>query len=253
MKPGEKYIIEIESVSKMPKGDIAFIKGFNALVFDQYGLNHLENLYSTDRLKAEAKMRGDEYRRGFDDGTANQKIEAIKEIKAAYKRGLADGIAGTPATKPEIDAARQKGHSDGMDDAWSMIRTMYSGMAFGTLRRIFNMPDAGTTNIVMEIIRAFPAAEVKKRLDAYEKEKEENEAYEKERRQRETIVPGDEAKYRLSDWTFVVTKVDGEFISGFSADGSHFCDKYSCNWEKTGRHFDLSKLFFQFIDGGEGA
>lgn len=221
MKPGEKYIIEIESVSKMPKGDIAFIKGFNALVFDQYGLDKLENLYSKDRIRAEAKMRGDE-----------------------YSRGLADGIAGTPATKPEIDAALQLGHAKGMDDAWSMIRTMYSGMAFGTLRRIFNIQDADTTNIVMAITRAFPAAEVKKRLDAYEKEKEQKE--------KETIVPGDEVKFKLSDRTFVVTRVDGEFISGISADGNQFCDKRSCNWEKTGRHFDLSKLF-QFMGGGDGA
>lgn len=212
MKPGEKYIIEIESVSKMPKGDIAFIKGFKTLVFDGYGLAQLRR---------------------------------AEEISDAYKRGLADGIAGTPATKQEIDAALHLGHSKGMDDAWSMIRTMYSGMAFGTLRRIFNMQDADTTNIVMEIIRAFPAAEVKKRLDAYEKEKEQKE--------KETIVPGDEVKYRRSDRTFVVTKVDGEFISGFSADGSQFCDKCSCNWEKTGRHFDLSKLYFQFIDEGDGA
>lgn len=211
MKPGEKYIIEIESVSKMPKGDIAFIKGFKTLVFDGYGLAQLRR---------------------------------AEEISDAYKRGLADGIAGTPATKQEIDAALHLGHSKGMDDAWSMIRTMYSGMAFGTLRRIFNMQDADTTNIVMEIIRAFPAAEVKKRLDAYEKEKEQKE--------KETIVPGDEVKYRLSDTTFVVTKVDGQFINGFSADGSQFCDKYSCNWEKTGRHFDLSKLF-QFMGGGDGA
>lgn len=211
MKPGEKYIIEIESVSKMPKGDIAFIKGFKTLVFDGYGLAQLRR---------------------------------AEEISDAYKRGLADGIAGTPATKPEIDAALHLGHVKGMDEAWSMIRTMYSGMAFGTLRRIFNMQDADTTNIVMEIIRAFSAAEVKKRLDAYEKEKEQKE--------KETIVPGDEVKYRLSDRTFVVTKVDGEFISGFSADGSQFCDKRSCNWEKTGRHFDLTKLF-QFMGGGDGA
>ena len=202
MKPGEKYIIEIESVSKMPKGDIAFIKGFKTLVFDGYGLAQLRR---------------------------------AEEISDAYKRGLADGIAGTPATKPEIDAASQKGHADGMDEAWSMIRTMYSGMAFGTLRRIFNMQDAGTTNIVMEIIRAFSAAEVKKRLDAYEKEKEQKE--------KETIVPGDEVKYRQSDTTFVVTKVDGQFINGFSSDGSQFCDKHSCNWEKTGRHFNLDPLF----------
>lgn len=244
MKPGEKYIIEIESVSKRPKGDIAFIKGFNALVFDQYGLNRLENLYSTDRLKAEAKMRGDEYRRGFDDGTAYQKNEAMKEIKAAYKRGLADGIAGTPAPKPEIEAARQKGHAEGMDDAWSMIRTMYNEMAIGELRLIFNMADVDTTNIVMAILNAFPAAEVKKRLDAYEKEKEQKE--------KETIVPGDEVKYRRGDTTFVVTQVDGQFISGFSADGSQYGGKFSINWEKTGRHFDLNNLF-KFMGWGDGA
>lgn len=211
MKPGEKYIIEIESVSKMPKGDIAFIKGFKTLVFDGYGLAQLRR---------------------------------AEEISDAYNRGLADGIAGTPATKHEIDAALHLGHVKGMDEAWSMIRTMYSEMTIGTLRQIFNMQDVDAANIVMAILNAFPAAEVKKRLDAYEKEKEQKEE--------KTIVPGDEVKFKLSDRTFVVTKVDGEFITGFSADGSQFCDKRSCNWEKTGRHFDLSKLF-QFMGGGDGA
>lgn len=213
MKPGEKYIIEIESVSKMPKGDIAFIKGFNALVFDQYGLDHLRR---------------------------------AEEISDAYKRGLADGIAGTPATKREIDAALHLGHVHGMDEAWSMIRTMYSEMAVGTLRRIFNMQDVDTADIIMAILKAFPAAEVKKRLDAYEKEKEEAEACKKEMEKAKTIVPGDEVKCGLSDVTFLVTKVDGQFISGFSADGSQYGDKFSINWEKTGRHFDLTELF-QFM------
>lgn len=208
MKPGEKYIIEIESVSKMPKGDIAFIKGFKTLVFDGYGLAQLRR---------------------------------AEEISDAYKRGLADGIAGTPATKREIDAALHLGHVHGMDDAWSMIRTMYSEMTIGTLRQIFNMPDVSPENIVMTILNAFPAAEVKKRLDAYEKEQKE-----KEQKEKETVVPGDEVKFKLSNRTFVVTKVDGEFISGFSVDGSQFCDKRSCNWEKTGRHFDLNNLF-QFM------
>lgn len=205
MKPGEKYIIEIESVSKMPKGDIAFIKGFKTLVFDGYGLAQLRR---------------------------------AEEISDAYKRGLADGIAGTPATKREIDAALHLGHVKGMDEAWSMIRTMYSEIAVGTLRRIFNMQDVDAADIIMAIIKAFPAAEVKKRLDAYEKEKEQKE--------KETIVPGDEVKYRRGDTTFVVTKVDGQFISGFSADGSQYGDKFSINWEKTGRHFDLTELF-QFM------
>lgn len=208
MKPGEKYIIEIESVSKMPKGDIAFIKGFNALVFDQYGLNHLRR---------------------------------AEEISDAYNRGFADGGGGVAKARKELlEAAYQ----DGLDDAWSMIRTMYSGMTIGTLRHVFNMPNVSPENIVMTILNAFPSAEVKKRLDAYEKEQEQKE--------KETVVPGDEVKFKLSGRTFVVTKVDGEFISGFSADGSQFCGKRSCNWEKTGRHFDLNKLF-QFMDGGDGA
>lgn len=208
MKPGEKYIIEIESVSKMPKGDIAFIKGFKTLVFDGYGLSQLRR---------------------------------AEEIGDAYRRGFTDGSGGVAKTRKELlEAAYQ----DGLDDAWCMIRTMYSKMTIGELRRIFNMPDVSSENIVMTILNAFPAAEVKKRLNAYEKEKEEKEKQEKERE--ETIVPGDEVKYRLSDRTFVVTQVDGEFISGFDKDGSQFCDKRSCNWEKTGRHFDLSKLF-QFM------
>lgn len=214
MKPGEKYIIEIESVSKMPKGDIAFIKGFKTLVFDGYGLAQLR--------------RAD-------------------EISDAYKRGFADGGGGEAKTRKELMEAAYR---DGMDDAWSMARQMYSEMTIGTLRQVFNMPDGNPENSVMAILNAFPAAEVKKRLDAYEKEKEEKEKQEKERE--EAIVPGDEVKYRLSPVTFIVTKVDGQFISGFSADGSQFCDKHSCNWEKTGRHFDLSKLF-QFMGGGDGA
>lgn len=216
MKPGEKYIIEIEIVSKMLNGDIAFIKGFKTLVFDGYGLAQLRR---------------------------------AEEISGAYKRGFADGSGGVAKTRKELlEAAYQ----DGLDAAWSMIRTMYSEMTIGTLRKIFNMPDVDAANIVMAILNAFPAAEVKKRLDAYEKEKQANEASEKERKEKETIVPGDEVKYRLSDVTFVVTRVDGEFISGFSADGSQFCDKRSCNWEKTGRHFDLSKLF-KFMGRGDGA
>lgn len=216
MKPGEKYIIEIESVSKMPKGDIAFIKGFKTLVFDGYGLAQLRR---------------------------------AEEISDAYKRGLADGIAGTPATKPEIDAARQKGRAEGMDDAWSMIRTMYSEMTIGELRRIFNTPEAKPENIVMAILNAFPAAEVKKRLDSYEKEKE----------QKEKQVPvdayvslGDEVKFNLDNVTIIVTRLGYNFITGIDKHGSVYTYGLPCNWEKTGRHFDLSKLF-QFMGGGDGA
>lgn len=190
MKPGEKYIIEIDRVVKGPR-DIAFVKGFNALVFDQYGLDHLER---------------------YDDKKVRKTTDTA--VDAAYKRG--------------------------MSDAWDMIQTMYKDMKIGELRSIFEMPDERPEYVVTTILVKFPVFEVKERLAAYEKEKAENEKYAKEMR---TIVPGDEVKFKLSDVTFLVTRVDGEFISGFSADGNQFCDKRSCNWEKTGRHFDLTKLF----------
>ena len=40
---GDKYIIEIDRLIKQPNGSVLFgVKGFNALVFDQYGLDKLE-------------------------------------------------------------------------------------------------------------------------------------------------------------------------------------------------------------------
>lgn len=206
MKPGEKYIIEIESVSKTPKCDIAFIKGFKTLVFDGYGLAQLRR---------------------------------AEEISDAYKRGLADGIAGTPATKPEIDAARQKGHADGMDDAWSMIRTMCSEMSIRTLRKIFNMQDVDAADIIMAIIKAFPAAEVKKRLDAYEKEKEEG----KQVPVNAYISLGDEVKFNPDNVTVIVTRLGYNFITGFDKHGDVHTYGLPCNWETTGRHFNLDPLF----------
>lgn len=180
MKPGEKYIIEIDRVVKGPR-DIAFVKGFNALVFDQYGLDHLER---------------------YDDKKARKTID--NAVDAAYKRG--------------------------MSDAWNMIQTMYKDMKIGDLRSIFDLPDERPENIIMTILVKFPVFEVKERIEAHEKKKAE-------------IHVGDEVKFKLSDVTFLVTRVDGELISGFSADGNQFCDKRSCNWEKTGRHFNLDNLF----------
>lgn len=231
MKPGEKYIIEIESVSKMPKGDIAFIKGFRTLVFDGYGLAQLRR----------AEEISDAYKRGWDDAM-NRFPKSAEEKHEIYQRGRNE-------CAEKIQNIKDAAYKRGMSDAWDMIQTMYKDMTIGELRRIFEMPDERPENTVMTIIVKFPVFEVKERIEAYEKEKAENEKYAKEMR---TIVPGDEVKFKLSDVTFLVTEVDGEFISGFSADGSQFCDKRSCNWEKTGRHFDLSKLF-QFMGGGDGA
>lgn len=219
MKPGEKYIIEIDRVVKGPR-DIAFVKGFNALVFDQYGLDHLENLYSAARLKAEAKMRADEYRRGFDDGTANQKNKAAKEISDDYKRGW-------EACAEKIQNIKDAAYQNGLDTAWKLARSLISDYGIAELKAIFDR--WGKAVDARDIIMEHTVSETIGKIRKWAEDKA-------------AIHVGDEVKFKLSDVTFVVTEVDGEFISGFSAGGNQFCDKRSCNWEKTGRHFDLDDL-----------
>lgn len=85
MKVGEKYIIEISDVITTNNGNLAKIKGFNALVFDEFGLDKLECLSTCyiDRGKAEAEKsdacaeaqlsgRAMGYEQGFKDGVKHQ-------------------------------------------------------------------------------------------------------------------------------------------------------------------------------------
>lgn len=41
-KPGDKFVIEIDSVMTNKNGTLYGIKGFKSLVFDEYGLSQLE-------------------------------------------------------------------------------------------------------------------------------------------------------------------------------------------------------------------
>lgn len=198
MKPGEKYIIEIDRVVKGPR-DIAFVKGFNALVFDQYGLDHLERC---------------------DDKKARKTVDDA--VDAAYKRGWNEC-----AEKNIKDAAYQ----NGLDTAWNLARSLISDYGIAELKAIFDR--WGKAVDARDIIMENTASETIGKIRKWAEDKA-------------VIHVGDEVKFKRSDTTFVVTKVDGQFISGFSADGSQYGDKFSINWEKTGRHFDLTKLF-QFM------
>ena len=75
MEVGERYIIEISDVIATNNGNLAKIKGFNALVFDANGLNKLEQITSDVRLMPSAilkqikdKERREGYSVGYDEG-----------------------------------------------------------------------------------------------------------------------------------------------------------------------------------------
>lgn len=82
MKAGEKYIIEIETVVN----GLAKIKGFNTLVFDEFGLDKLEKMPSNvalitpvdlEQIKVNERREG--YTQGFNDGVQHQKSMMLVE------------------------------------------------------------------------------------------------------------------------------------------------------------------------------
>lgn len=84
MKVGDKYIIEIEEVIRRNGApQIARVKGFNALVFDKYGLEKLEPYDGGEKI----------YRKGYVDGINAVMNESEKKHNSDldYKDGLEDG------------------------------------------------------------------------------------------------------------------------------------------------------------------
>lgn len=78
MKAGDKYIIEIEEVIGSDSNHLAKIKGFNALVFDQNGLDKLVKLDMV--LKTE-------YSRGYLVGLKDADAKMADEKELPFKIG----------------------------------------------------------------------------------------------------------------------------------------------------------------------
>lgn len=64
---GDKFLIEIEDNVLMEHGVLYKIKGFNALVFDEYGLDKLEKVEMSEKPKRDIKVG--EVVKKVDDGT----------------------------------------------------------------------------------------------------------------------------------------------------------------------------------------
>ena len=84
MEVGEKYIIEISDVIATNNGNIAKIKGFNALVFDERGFKKLSKVevdprFLTQRGISESLSQERQY--GYNNGYNN-----------GYDKGFKDGV-----------------------------------------------------------------------------------------------------------------------------------------------------------------
>lgn len=137
MKTGDKYVIEIEEVIRRNGApQIARIKGFNALVFDEYGLDKLEP-YDNDLKK--------EYLRGYNNGyKAGKSVVSIPEI-----------------AKRDIETAYDKG----LNEAWEVAKWLYNNPV-NIVEDIFNCE-------YWEVYSKHTAQEVVHKIKEYEDEHDE--------------------------------------------------------------------------------
>ena len=115
-KVGDKFIIEIEhGIVSSPYGAKYFVKGFNTLVFDEYGLNRLEQ-YNGMTLR-------DAYDEGFEKGLKEGRNE--KDCKACMDA--------------KANADYNSSYEDGLCEAWECVRHILS-MEWKDRHEAFNDP-----------------------------------------------------------------------------------------------------------------
>lgn len=236
MKPGEKYIIEIDHTTKTADGERAYIKGFRTLVFDQYGLDKLRH----------AEEIGDAYRRGFDDARKTSPDALPNDvIDSAYKRGWNDAMGRFPKSAEERHEIYQRGwnecaekiqnikdaaYQNGLDDAWKLARRLCMNPCDGGMSAE-DLEGAFGSLVLPTIFRACSYPQAFQKVKALEKKKAE-------------IRVGDEVEVLNNVDFFVVTNINdqpgGEVLyEGVRRDGRTARVPKSIV-AKTGRHFDVS-------------
>ena len=207
------------------------VKGFNSLVFDDFGLKKLEK-YEEDVNEQLLQSATDAaYERGWNDCTSKQLTEDadayervynarlfISKIQS-YEEGLKDGFA--------------KGCSETWDWCGEYIPSKEDGgtIPVEDLQRIF------AVGHFREIFKSYSPVEAKKIVEDYLKSK-----------YADIPAVGDEVRYKGDPPSkpFVVTRVSVEstgcFVDGIYDNGSILEDGKFSLMEKTGRHFPVADL-----------
>lgn len=137
-----------------------------------------------------------------------------------------------------IQKEKTEAYNKGLEDAWKLVQRLYN-TAPKEIEQIF-----GTDNLIWDerefievIVKRNTPQEALAKLEAYEKD---------------TFKVGDIVQCKLDNSiTIIVTNMcDDKTFNGINANGSTFSGRYCCDWEKTGKHIDISSILEQ-IGGGE--
>ena len=211
-KVGDKFIIEIGHGTADPLyGARYFIKGFSTLVFDDYGLDCLEQVNGGPTLR-------NAYDEGFERGLEEGRNE--KDCKACME------------TDAKANADYNSGYEDGMHDAWECARKIVLLKDDGGIPTSDYKEALGTQKFEYEIFKDMPVSEVLSKLKEYEAKQAEIKVGD------EIISGGDKgvvtrANNRGGEWS--VIWFDGSVSEVFEK-------KFP---KKTGRHYDITRILEQ--------
>ena len=280
---GKKYIIEFEdkpfvSTSNYDSDDELYrAVGFNALVFDQNGLDKLEEYdgdkYDFDKVYDEAYQNGldkawdiakklvwdtcvkDLEDMGLlDDGetfesgkvlekyTASEAIGKVKEYENNNDNNNVS-VDNIDVNNDDKKVFCIKDYKHGLNDAWEAIKEIYNteDSADWIDKMKFDLHEFGWSNRFKEILFNHNPSEI---IDKLKKYKEEQDA----------IHVGDEVipDHAISE-PFVVFNVNENGVYGFDEKGIYRgCSYMESTFTKTGRHFpEVAKLLNRM--GNEGS
>jgi hypothetical protein len=219
-----KYIIEIED-EPFGRNDDPYIphgmdelyraKGFNTLVFDQFGLDKLTPL---DKALEEA------YQKGVHDGS----IDVKERVDGAYQKGFEAGQH--EATTLE--------YQQGLNDAWECARRLVWETSLNEAEHMGFIAKEESA----EILRDYTVTDAMKAVELYDKK------LEAEIKVGDEVIPIDAIRR-----PFVVVSIENNVIHGFElTDGymSRGCHRDETRWKKTGRHFPQVAELVKAMKGG---
>lgn len=221
-----KYIIEIEDVpfSKVSFADTGAqninlyrARGFNALVFDQSGLDKL-----TPLDKALSSELGEAYHKGLEEGKKQTKVQAHLDVCH------------------DIERVARCNYQKGLDDAWECARRLVLETSLNEAEHMGFIAKEESA----EILRDYTVTAAMKAVELYDE------------KPKAKIKVGDEvAPINALSRPFVVVSVRDNVIHGFDLNGGCTSRGYflhETHLKKTGRHFpQVAELLKAMKEGAE--
>ena len=166
------------------------------------------------------KVREEAFKNGYD--AACKDIDIKSKTNAAYRKGYQDA---TVKISSDEQAIAEEAYQSGLKDAWAAARKIavsvpLGGMSQLAIKRMFGV------EWQYVLMNCTPATVIEK-IRQHEQE---------QKQEQEQIQVGDEVIAKFSGIKYVIVKVKGSRLIGFSTEWAT-CDIDAQFVEKTGRHF----------------